>query len=302
MVLCWLRSVGRCAVAALLLWGLGASAGSAAGRVERGHSIASPTLGRSIPYAIYLPEGARQAQRRFPVMYLLHGLRDDENAWLVHGDIAATLDRKIAAGELQPMIVVMPLAGDSWYVDDARPNGYGRMAQALTSDFISGIDAIYPTASCAAGRAVGGLSMGGFGAMVYALTKPQLFAAAISLSGSLFTEQAEEINVRLARFGQVFDGVYGEPFDPKRFRSWTVFERLKHAPPEAARVKYWLAAGDQDFSGILSGTVRLHQEFLARGMASELRITSGAHTWALWSTAIDPALGWLSPLLAARCG
>jgi len=96
-------------------------------------------------------------------------------------------------------------------------------------------------------------------------------------------------------------GVYGEPFDPERFRSWTVFDRLKHASPAAAELKYWLAAGDKDFSGILSGTVRLHQELLERGIASDLRITSGGHTWELWNQSIDPALSWLSPLLDPGC-
>lgn len=281
---------------------LGVHSAGAAGRVQRGLSLASPSLGRVIAYSIYLPEAAADAGRRFPVVYLFHGVGDDETAWLVHGDIAQTLDRKISKGELQPVIVVMPMAGDSWYVDDARSNGYGNVAEALTTDFISGIDSLYPTAPCSASRAVGGLSMGGFGAILYALTKPQYFAAAISLSGSLFTDQPAEIVVREDRYAKMFGGVYGEPFDPERFRSWTVFDRLKHARPEAARLKYWLAAGDKDFSGILSGTVRLHQELLERGMTSELRILSGSHTWELWSQSIDPALTWLSPLLDPGCG
>jgi S-formylglutathione hydrolase FrmB len=296
-----LLQVCQSALAALSLLVAGTSGVSAAGKVERGLEIASPTLGRPIAYSIYVPDSASQAGRRFPVMYLFHGRGDTETAWLDNGAIAATLDRKIAAGELQPLIVVMPMAGDSWYVDDARPNGHGRMAQAFTGDLIAGIDAKYPTAPCAAARAAGGLSMGGFGAMVYALTKPQLFTAAISLSGSLFTDKPEEIKLRLARTGQMFDGVYGEPFDPERFRAWTVFQRLANAPQDAARLKYWLAAGDKDFSGILSGTVRLHQELLARGMSSELRIYSGAHTWSLWAAAIDPALSWLSPQLNPGC-
>ena len=280
----------------------GASGASAAGWVRQSLSIASPSLDRPIPYSIYLPEAISEAGRRFPVLYLLHGVGDDETAWLVHGDIAKTLDRKISNGELQPMIVVMPMAGNSWYVNDARRSGYGNMTEALTNDLIKGIDSLYPTAPCSAARAVGGLSMGGFGAILFALTKPRYFSAAISLSGSLFTDRPAEITVRQDRFAKMFDGVYGEPFDPERFRSWTVFDRLKHAPREAAHLKYWLAAGDKDFSGILSGTVRLHQELLERGMASELRITSGGHTWELWGQSIDPALTWLSPLLEPGCG
>lgn len=297
----WLvLALGLASVAACL--GVTLSPAAAGGRVQRSLSLDSPSLGRPIAYSVYLPEALSNADRRFPVVYLFHGVGDDETAWLDHGGIAATLDRKISAGELQPVIVVMPMAGNSWYVDDARPDGYGRMAQALTSDLINGIDARYPVASCAAARAVGGLSMGGFGAVLYALTQPRYFSAAISLSGSLFTDRPAEIAVRKDRYAKMFGGVYGEPFDPERFRSWTVFDRLQHAPPEAAHMKFWLAAGDKDFSGILAGTVRLHQELLERGISSELRISAGSHTWELWSQSINPALTWLSPLLDPTCG
>ena len=278
----------------------------AGGRVETSQLADSMTLGHPISYAIYQPElpQAWDKNRRLPVLYLLHGRGDTENAWLEYGNIAATLDRKIAAGELQPMIVVMPMAANSWYVDDARSGAasYGAVAQALTRDFLGAIDARYPTAACREARAVGGLSMGGFGAMVYAFGRPDLYAAAFSLSGSLFSEQADDIAARKGRYAQMFGGVYGEPFDEARFRSWTAFAKLESAGEAAKRVAVWLAAGDEDFSAILAGTVRFHQELLRHGVASELRIMDGAHTWSLWSAAVDPALSWLSPRLDPTCG
>ena len=295
------------ALAAALLWLSPAliAPASAAGRVETRQAAPSQALGRPIPYAAYLPEAASHTPdgRRFPVLYLLHGRGDSEMAWLDNGNIAATLDRKIAAGELQPLIVVMPMAANSWYVDDARngPDSYGPMAEALTRDLVAAVDTRYPTAACRQARGVGGLSMGGFGAMVYAFGRPDLYAAAFSLSGSLFSDQPHDIAARKSRYAHMFGGVYGEPFDEARFKSWNAFSKLAGAGEAAKKVSVWLAAGDEDFSSILGGTVRFHQELLQHGVSSELRILDGAHTWSLWSAAVDPALSWLSGHLDPQC-
>jgi enterochelin esterase family protein len=210
----------------------------------------------------------------------------------------------MATGAMPPAIVVMPMAGRSWYVDDARSNGYGPMARALTTDFIAAIDARFPTVACRAARAIGGLSMGGYGAVLYAFERPDLFAAAFSLSGSLFTEVPPLMLARRrerGERGELFGGVYGEPFDNARFQAWTVFARLDRLVAAAQRPALWLAAGDDDFPSILSGTVRLHQELKRRGIASTLRIDDASHDWTYWRAAADAALSWLSPRLASSC-
>lgn len=279
-----------------------ADAGPTAGRVETGLTIPSAMLGRDITYALYLPE-RQPPNKPLPVLYLLHGRDDTEMAWLNQGQIAATLDRLIAAGTLQPMAVVMPMAGNSWYVDDARgQNGFGPMATAFLEEFMPAIERKHQLASCRKARVIGGLSMGGYGAMLYALTRPDLFNAAISLSGSLFSDQQAEIEPRLPFYNRALSGIHGEPFDVERFRGWTVFARLKAAKPEAQQLGIWLAAGDGDFAGILSGTVKMHQELRSRKIESHLRIYDGDHTWPLWAMAIEPALTWASPRLDAACG
>ena len=137
---------------------------------------------------------------------------------------------------------------------------------------------------------------------MHAFTRPELFNAAISLSGSLFSDQPAEIESRLPFYNSVFAGIYGEPFDVERFKGWTVFARLEAASPDVNQLGIWLAAGDSDFAGILNGTVRLHQELRRHKIESHLRIYGGDHTWPLWSMAIEPALTWLSPRLDAACG
>ena len=149
--------------------------------------------------------------------------------------------------------------------------------------------------------AIAGLSMGGYGAVLHAVSRPDLFAAAFSLSGSLFSEQAADIEARKTAYGRIFGGVFGEPFETARFLDWNVFMRLDKRADEINRLAFWLAAGDDDFASILGGTVRFHQELRRRGIASELRVMDGGHEWALWSRALDPALSWLSPRLKPDC-
>ena len=279
-----------------------ASSGPIEGQLLKAQSVASPTLGRPIPYVVYVPAAAAaDPNRRFPVLYLLHGKGDDETAWMNFGDVGATLDRKIAVGDIQPMIVVMPSARNSWYVDDTRPDAFGRYATAFVQDLLPGVEHRHPASTCAGGRAMGGLSMGGYGAVLHAVSRPDLFAAAFSLSGSLFSEQAADIEARKTAYGRIFGGVFGEPFETARFLDWNVFMRLDKRADEINRLAFWLAAGDDDFASILGGTVRFHQELRRRGIASELRVMDGGHEWALWSRALDPALSWLSPRLKPDC-
>lgn len=278
-----------------------ATAGNGAD-VQTGLSVASPLLGHDMTYAIYLPKLPQTAAHRLPVLYLLHGRDDNEMAWLDKGHIAETLDRLIAAGTVPPLAVVMPMAANSWYVDDARGSrGFGSFATAFFQDFMPSVETRHRLATCRSGRAVAGLSMGGFGAMLYAFTHPEKFTGAISLSGSLFSDAPADIEARKPFYERVLTGIYGEPFDPRRFLDWNVFQRLERASGDVKSLGVWLAAGDGDFSGILGGTVRLHQDLKRRQIETHLRIYGGDHNWDLWSMAIEPALTWLAPRLDAAC-
>ena len=278
------------------------------GRVITNLEMPSAHLGRPIPFAVYLPPGttapARPSTtpaRHWPVLYLLHGHGDNETAWLQLGRIQSSLDRLIAENVLPPLIVVMPMAGNSWYVDDARPRGYGPVFTAVTEDLVDGIDGRYPTLNCRAGRAIGGLSMGGFGAALAGVTHPQRYRAVISLSGSLFDPVRHEYFKRHRALARIYGGVFGEPISYARYRAWNVFTRLDALSGNEALPAFWLAAGDRDFPSILRGTARLHLRLSGRGADSELRVTSDGHDWRNWRRAIVPALTWLGAKLGNTC-
>lgn len=277
------------------------AAAEAAGRTEFRQSTPSPVLGRPIPYAVYVPDRAPPAGERWPVLYLLHGLTGRDGDWFTWGNLATILDRLIATGQIRPLVVVAPGAGDSWYVDNPDPGGLGDVGTAFATDLIAAIDARLPTAACRDGRAIGGLSMGGYGALHLSLTYPERFAAAISLSGAI----AEPMRPSDPRLGapflrDLYKGAYGEPLDPGRFNRLNLFTTAS-ASPAGPRPEIWMAIGRQDYPKLIRAGDQLSRLLQKSGYAVERRGGEGRHFWDYWQRAIEPALVWLSPQLATRC-
>ncbi|GAB4167353.1 MAG: alpha/beta hydrolase family protein [Thalassobaculales bacterium] len=253
----------------------------------------SPALGRPIAYSFYAPA----APRPWPLVYLLHGLEGHERDWLEAGGLAATLDRAIADG-MPPLAVAMPMAGNSWYVDS---DAFGPVHRALATDLVAVVEARHQAGGCRQARAAGGLSMGGYGALLLAFARPERYAAAVSLSGSIFRPMPEDAAARAQRRVRMFGPAFGDPFDWRRFNAWNLFLKLPAVAGAAPRPAFWLHAGDDDFPGILDGTVALHLGLRQAGAESELRVTEGGHEWPVWARDIGPALHWLAGRLKGGC-
>lgn len=277
----------------------------AGGQMRNDVTFTSEILGRAIRAAVYLPAAyfdRRRPDARFPVAYLLHGLGDDHTAWPRLGKIKPTLDRMMARGQLRPFVVVMPDAGRSWYVNDARPNGYGAIFDAFRGDLINAVNKRFRTLPCRQARTIGGLSMGGYGALILGTAQPLRYAAVFSLSGAVFAENLADDPNRRKRLAQLFGGVHGVPLDSRRLRSWSIFERLKALAPQAPGPSVWLSAGDHDaFPSIVTGSVRVYDIVRRRRWTAELRIDDAGHDWAYWQKSIVPALAWAASQLKETC-
>jgi diacylglycerol O-acyltransferase / trehalose O-mycolyltransferase len=144
--------------------------------------LRTPALAGPTGVRVLVPAGyRRRPQRRYPVLYLLHGADADYRAWTADGNAEAITAHA-------PLIVVMPDGGaDGWYTDwyvgakAVRP----RWERYHVEQLIPWVDATYRTIAGRRGRAIAGLSMGGFGALSYAARHPGTFAAAASFSGAL---------------------------------------------------------------------------------------------------------------------
>lgn len=269
------------ALAAVTL--LGASA-SQAGTIEAAE-LKSATLGRTWTYNVYLPTGYdANAKTRYPVMYLLHGNGGERNDWPVKGSLQRTADALIANGDIPPAIIVMPDAGTTWYVDLKE-----KMETAFFSDFMPHVEKTYRTLNTRDGRVVGGLSMGGYGALRYALKYPEKFQAAALLSPAIYNPEPPADSS--ARFVKVFattggDGTYNaEVWKTYNYPAlWDAFLQKKTTVP------MYINSGDDDEFMIESEATQLYALLRKNKQPAELRIVNGKHEWPVWESTIGDAL------------
>jgi putative tributyrin esterase len=151
----------------------------------------APSVGRTLRYHVVLPAGYADSTQRYPVLYLLHGFSGNYTQWFRFGAAEAAKNR--------PLILVMPDGGNSWWINWAGSEEGQKNAweDYLTKDLIAHVDATYRTIAERRGRALCGLSMGGYGALVVGLRHADLYGAIGSSSGALlFARQSAE---RIAR-------------------------------------------------------------------------------------------------------
>ncbi|CAB5719129.1 Endo-1,4-beta-xylanase Z precursor [Delftia tsuruhatensis] len=270
--------------------GLLAAAALLAGPLARAGSIEaaefkSATLQRSWTYNVYLPTGYdAQARLRYPVMYLLHGNDGQRNDWAVKGSLLRTVDQLIQNGEIPPAIIVMPDAGTTWYVDLKEP-----METAFFQDLVPHVEKKYRTLTSRDGRVIGGLSMGGYGALRYVLKYPEKFQAAALLSPAIYNPEPPADSS--ARFVKVFaePGTSGQ-YSATVWKSynypvlWDAFLARKISVP------MYINSGDDDEFMIESEAAQLYGQLRKNKQPAELRIVNGKHEWPVWESTVGDAL------------
>src|SRR5437763_3806676 len=141
----------------------------------------SAALGQDLSYLVWLPPEYDAADRRYPVLYLLHGIGGDNREWLGYGvDTAAAC--LLAAGRIQPFLIVLPQGDEAYWLNHADGPRWG---DAIAQDLVAHMDATYRTIPDRGSRAVGGLSMGGHGALQLAFNYPDVFGVAGAHSPTL---------------------------------------------------------------------------------------------------------------------
>jgi S-formylglutathione hydrolase FrmB len=240
---------------------------------------------------VMTPDGYDPSGRtRYPVLYLLHGCCDDYRSWTDKGDA-----EKITAG--LPLIVVMPDAGqDGFYSDwyNAGAGGPPKWETYHIGQLIPFVDGHYPTVAARAGRAVAGLSMGGFGAMSYAARHPDLFVAAASFSGAVdnMDSGGEAADALAPADGQMPTGTWGprateevrwrahNPVDlAENLRGLSLTVRTGNGQPGGT----YGGGPDAIEAGVHSMSTIFHDRLLALGIPHVWEdYGPGSHDWPYW--------------------
>lgn len=255
-------------------------------------SLQSKILDSKVIYNVYLPNGFDEnPARKYPVVYLLHGLSDTYTAWQVRGNMQIVTDELIASGEAAEMIIVMPNAGgpdthNMW-------NGYFNMPGWSYEDFffqelIPTVEQKYRAIGDKANRAVMGLSMGGGGSTVYCQRHPDMFSSCYAMSAWLDNESGE-----VGGRQQKKDKLYYVCEAVREHSALDFIDNADDATKEQLRtVRWFFDCGDDDF--LLELSVNLHMKMRKAGIKDELRVRNGVHNWEYWHLALRMALPFAS--------
>ncbi len=261
------------------------------GKVIESLSIKSDLLNRSVNYSIYLPPDYDQSKRHYPIVYLLHGYTDDETGWIQFGEANRIADEEINAGNIPPMIIVMPDAEVTWYVNDEA--GTNRYEDFFIQEFIPIIEKEYRVRSKKEFRGITGLSMGGYGSLIYAMKHPDLFVASAPLSAAIYLEK-DVIAYDQKRWDEVEGPMYGKgkAGSARITAHWKAnnpfYIAKKMGKENLAKVDYFIDCGDDDF--LYKGNAMFHILLREMEVKHEYRTRDGGHTWPYWRTALPTVL------------
>jgi len=254
------------------------------------------------PYFVYLPHDyGNDPSARYPVVYLLHGSGASLSEWDAYWPV---IDKMIEDGRVRPFIAVAPITGNSYWVDSSK---YGPVETAVVTGLLRDIEGRYQTVPGRNGRALLGISMGGYGALRYALVYPHLFVSVTLLSPALQEGMARPAS------GAVRRGSFGEPFDPDL---WT---KLNYPAALAAyqgqsrhRVHLYAIAGDDDWNHVLEPdrddslddavlcnmemqTTLLYNKLrrTVQGERLRFRIVNGGHDAHVWAFGMEQGIAFM---------
>lgn len=231
--------------------------------------VQSSALQRPVKVRVLLPVGYQASRRSYPVLYLLHGLYGDYTNW-------DKLTRLEDYTRTLPFIVVMPDAGNSWYVNSATVPA-GKFEDFFTADVIPAIEHKYRVLADRDDRAIAGLSMGGYGALKYGLKHPDLFSLVGSFSGAL--NAPLDLSQEEPKFAPYLDAAYGPANSATRTAN-DLFRLAAAADPRSAPY-FYLDCGTSD-----PWFIPTNRAFVAllrdRHIAYEYHESPGGHDWQYW--------------------
>ena len=259
-------------------------------------NFTSKSLGGTLDYAVYLPAGYETSRLRYPVIYLLHGRGDNFASW---ARVKSILDELIATNKIPPTIAVLPDAPSSkrgnYFVDSEYTNADmpgARVETAFVRELIPQVDAAYRTLTDRAGRAVGGYSMGGYGALRYALAYPEIFSAAIVLSPAVYVPlpPADSSTREFGAFGRGEMLFVDEIYQAKNYPAL-----LKGFTAKNLQLRLFIAVGDDEYKNPkpedavhdidFESHLLFNRMTRVPNISAELRVLDGGHGWDVWKPA-----------------
>lgn len=254
-------------------------------------TIQSRVLNAPRAYNVYLPQSFDiDTTRRFPVLYLLHGLYGNNEDWVKQGALKSIADRLIKSGMADEMVIVTPDAGgpDPSVYQSGYFNVQGwNYDTFFFTEFMPEFEKKYRVIGDREHRAIAGLSMGGGGSTSYAQHHPELFSSLYAMSALMRLPDDRKANGdsgdKVVKFNRsVIDR------DCISFINESDDKRLD----DLRTVAWFVDCGDDDF--LLHCNLDFYKTMQAAGIPCELRVRDGMHNWHYWRRALEDALPFVS--------
>ncbi len=247
------------------------------------NALQSGILKYVVHYCVYLPasydaSAAKQPKPRYPVLYFLHGLGDNEQTLFNSGGWTLLDDLK-HRGRIGDFLVVAPEGRRSFYINSS--DGSVRYSDFFLREFIPHIEARYRVRPGREGRAISGISMGGYGALRFAFAHPEMFSAVSAQSAALITESPQNLDTAArsgAPLAQVLAAVFGNPVDVPHWNENSPFRLAKKNADGLRKLAIYFNCGQEDNYGFEKGAAALHQELLKQGVQHEYHSYPGDHS------------------------
>jgi S-formylglutathione hydrolase FrmB len=246
-------------------------------------ALNSRILKQVVHYCVYLPSGydqsaAKQPAQRYPVLYFLHGLGDNERTLFNSGGWTL-LDDLRKQHKMGDFLMVAPEGRRNFYINSA--GGMVRYSDFFLQEFMPHIEHKYRIRTGRAGRGISGISMGGYGALRFAFAHPELFSAVSAQSAALITEKPKQLDAA-GRTGMpltgVLDPVFGKPIDVAHWNANSPFLLARKNAAALRTVAIYLNCGQEDNYGFEKGAAALHAELVREGIRHEYHAYPGDHS------------------------
>jgi len=244
-------------------------------------TLNSRILKQTLHYCVQLPadyDANGSTSRRYPVLYFLHGLDQNEQTLFSTGgwSVIDDLSRQNKIGDF---LVVAPEGKRTFYINS--PGNTLRYSDFFLQEFIPAIEKKYHVVPGRKNRAITGVSMGGYGALRFAFAHPEMFSAVSAQSAALITQTPQELSSAGRSgtpLGRLMGPAFGEPINVAHWNENSVFVLAKKNQTGLRNQAIYFNCGDQDDFGFEDGAAALHKQLQSEGVKHEYHPYPGDHS------------------------
>ncbi len=258
-------------------------------------ALNSHILKQVVRFCVYLPAGydagaTQHPPKRYPVLYFLHGLGDNEQTLFNSGGWTLLEDLR-NQHKMGDFLIVAPEGRRSFYINSA--DGAVRYNDFFLQEFLPHIESKYRIRPGRAGRAISGISMGGYGALRFAFTHPELFSAVSAQSAALITESPQALDSASragAPLAGVLAAVFGKPINLPHWKDNSPFVLAKRNSEALRKLAIYFNCGQDDNYGFEKGAAALHDELQTKGVKHEYHVYPGDHSLTYFLSHFDEVM------------